>query len=399
MPIKPRCPYYGVCGGCQLQHLEYEEQLIMKQGMVREEMDKQGLAGVEVRPTIGMDDPWFYRNKVQFPIRSENNHLIMGYFKRRSHEVVNIKECYIQDPFITEIAQVARKIMEERGLTAYDEKTGQGLMRHFIGRAGVKTNELLLGLVINGKGIPAGFTIANEIKKQERLMHRLVSRHDDYPSYEKKRRIVGIVQNVNKARGNVIMGKDNTTLFGTPYMRERLGKYTFKVGILSFFQVNPIQAVKLYDVIAKFADLSGTEIVVDAYAGIGSIAFWLSGKAGIVVGIEERKEAVHNAQQNIDLNKINNVRMVEGLAEKSFPKKAEVVVLDPPRGGCSEKVLELVGRAAPRQIIYVSCNPETMARDLRILAGAGYKTEVVQPVDMFPQTEHIESVARLSRGG
>ncbi|OGB89870.1 23S rRNA (uracil-5-)-methyltransferase RumA [candidate division WOR-1 bacterium RIFCSPHIGHO2_01_FULL_53_15] len=394
--VKPRCPYFGTCGGCQLQHLAYEDQLDLKTGMVREQMEEKGVGGIEVKPTLGMKDPWFYRNKIQFPIRSQNNHLQMGYFKAKTHEVVNIKECYIQDPFLTEIAQIARGIFEERELSAYDEKTGQGLLRHFIGRSGFRTNEILLGIVINQRGLPAGFTVADEIKKQERLMHRLATRHDDYPKLTKRPRIVGIVQNVNTNRGNLILGQHNTKLFGSSFMHERLGKYNFHVHLPSFFQVNPVQAEKIYDLVRQYADLAGGEVVVDAYAGIGTIAFWLAGKAESVIGIEEREEAVKDANENIKLNSMVNITMKAGLIEKVFPKVADVVVLDPPRGGCSAKALESVVRSGARKVIYVSCNPETLARDLKALAG-NYKIDLIQPVDMFPQTEHVEAVAKLSR--
>lgn len=239
MRIEPRCPYFGTCGGCQLQHLSYETQLEMKRGMVREEMEKEGLAGIEIQPTLGMEDPWFYRNKIQFPIREQNNHLQMGYFKAKTHEVVNIKECYIQDPYLTEIAQIARKIFEDRGLTAYDEKTGKGLLRHFIGRSGFQTGEILLGIAINGKGIPAGFSVADEIKKHEREMHRMAARHEDYLRLDKKMRIVGIIQNVNTARSNVILGKNNTTLLGIPFLREKLDRFTFKLNLLFLFPDQP----------------------------------------------------------------------------------------------------------------------------------------------------------------
>ncbi|MFA5113299.1 MAG: 23S rRNA (uracil(1939)-C(5))-methyltransferase RlmD [Candidatus Margulisiibacteriota bacterium] len=397
--VKPRCPYYGACGGCQLQHLEYHDQLVLKTGIVREALAKEGVGEIGVRPTIGMEDPWFYRNKIQFPIRQQNGQLQMGYFRKRTHEVVNIKECYIQNPFLTEIAQIARKIFAERGLTAYDEKTGKGLLRHFIGRSAEATGELLLGIVVNAKGLPAGFTVADEIKKQERLMHRQVARHQDYPRFETRPKIVGIVQNSNLARGNVIMGQFDTTLLGIPFMREQLGRFKFKVGLHSFLQVNPTQTVKLYNLIKKYAELSGTEKVVDAYAGIGTIAFWLSEKAEGVVGIEEREEAVKDAKQNIALNKLANVTMVAGLAEKEFPKRADVAVLDPPRGGCSEQALKRIVRAEPRLIIYVSCNPTTLARDLKALVNEDYQIAAIQPVDMFPQTEHVEVVVKLSRGG
>jgi 23S rRNA (uracil1939-C5)-methyltransferase len=397
--IKPRCPYFGTCGGCQLQHIPYEDQLEMKRAAIKDAMENEGVAGIEIKPALGMEDPWFYRNKIQFPIRLQNNHLQMGYFKQKTHEVVNIKECYIQDPYLTEIAQIAREIFEKRGISAYDEKTGQGLLRHFIGRSGFQTNEILLGIVVNGKGLPAGFTVAEEIKKRERLMHRMVDRHQEYPRFDKKMRIVSIIQNTNTARSNVIMGKYNTTLLGSPFMRERMGKYKFDIQLNSFFQVNPLQAERLYDLVKRFAELTGSETVVDAYAGIGTISTWLSDKAGQVVGIEESEPAVKDANRNIKLNKLTNVKIELGMTEKAFPEQADVVVLDPPRGGCSEKALQVVTRAGPGKIIYVSCNPETMARDLKMLADKNYSVEVIQPVDMFPQTDHVEAVAKLSRRG
>lgn len=395
--VDPRCPYFGTCGGCQWQHLSYETQLQMKKELVEKSLAGVGLENIQVRPTIGMEDPWFYRNKIQFPIRQQNQHLQMGYFKQKSHDVVNIKECYIQDPFLTEIAQIAREIFEERGLPAYDESTGKGLLRHFIGRSGFQTREILLGIVINGKGLPAGFTVADEIKKQERLAQRMIARHREYHRMEKKARIVSIIQNVNLVRSNVILGKYNTNLFGANFMREKLGRFVFEIQLNSFFQVNPIQAKKLYDLVTEFAELSGKELVVDAYAGIGAIAFWLSAKAEKVIGLEESESAVRDAQRNIKLNNLTRVVMEQGMVEKGFPKKAEVVVLDPPRGGCSEKALQVVMGANPAKIIYVSCNPETMARDLKGLAANDYQIEAVQPLDMFPQTDHIETVAKLSR--
>lgn len=393
--VKPRCPYFGSCGGCQLQHLPYEEQLERKRAAVKECMEKEGLGGFEVKPTLGMKDPWFYRNKIQFPIREQNNQLQMGYFRQKTHEVVNIKECHIQDPFLTEIAQISRKLFEGRGLSAYDEKTGKGLLRHFIGRSAQNTDEVLLGIVVNGKGLPAGFTVAHEIKKQERLAIRMAKRHQDYPKIEKKSRIVGIVQNINTERSNVIMGQANTTLLGIPFFRDKLGEFAFNIRLLSFYQVNPQQAERLYNVVRKYAELSGSEVVVDAYAGIGPIAFWLSKYSAQVIGIEESKEAVKDAESNIKLNKIANVRIEQGTIEEKLAKKAEVAILDPPRAGCSEEALKAIVKAAPKKIIYVSCNPMTLARDVKVLGGSGYKLDVIQPVDMFPQTDQVEAVARL----
>jgi len=391
--IKPRCPYFGPCGGCQLQDIPYPIQLMLKREEVVDRLAEQGINSVKVEPVIGMDDPWFYRNKIQFPIRSQNGRLQMGYYKRRTHEVVNIKECYIQDPFLTEIAQIAHKIFEERGLSAYDEKSGQGVLRHFIGRSAFATNEILLGIVVNGRGLPAGFTVASDIKKQERLMHRLVARHQDYPNYEEKRRIIGIVQNINNFKSNVILGDKYNSLFGGTFIKDKLGKYIFKVQLPSFYQINPVQAVKLYDAVRDLAALTGRELVVDAYAGIGPVAFWLSTKAREVIGIEECAPAVKDALENIKFNNFVKVEMKLGKVEQLMPKKADVIVLDPPRGGCSEKVLGSVVKSGAKRVIYVSCAPESLARDLKILERHGYKTEVIQPVDMFPHTIHVESIA------
>src|SRR3989339_509838 len=349
--IKPRCPYFGPCGGCQLQDIPYPIQLMLKREEVVDRLAEQGINSVKVEPVIGMDDPWFYRNKIQFPIRSQNGRLQMGYYKRRTHEVVNIKECYIQDPFLTEIAQIAHKIFEERGLSAYDEKSGQGVLRHFIGRSAFATNEILLGIVVNGRGLPAGFTVASDIKKQERLMHRLVARHQDYPNYEEKRRIIGIVQNINNFKSNVILGDKYNSLFGGTFIKDKLGKYIFKVQLPSFYQINPVQAVKLYDAVRDLAALTGRELVVDAYAGIGPVAFWLSTKAREVIGIEECAPAVKDALENIKFNNFVKVEMKLGKVEQLMPKKADVIVLDPPRGGCSEKVLGSVVKSGAKRVI------------------------------------------------
>jgi 23S rRNA (uracil1939-C5)-methyltransferase len=396
--IKPRCPYFGACGGCQMQDIHYEQQLEIKKEAVVNALLREGLSDVPVEPTLGMKNPWFYRNKVQLPIRQQNGRLQVGYFKRHSHEVVNIKECYIQDPCLTEIAQIAREVFEDRKLTAYNEESGEGLLRHFVGRSGFQTGEMLLGIVINGNKLPSAFTVADEIKKRERLMNRLIGRHEDYPENIKKERIAGMVLNNNLTRSNVILGKANTTLMGTPFFKEKLWKFTFNIRLHSFFQVNPAQAVRLYDLVVKYADLSGEETVIDAYAGIGAISFWLAGQAANVIGIEEVTEAVRDASDNIRLNQLSNVRMVNGQVEKVFPKQAEVVILDPPRAGCSALALQKVVKARPGRIVYVSCNPQTLARDLKVLSDAGYRIEIVRPVDMFPQTDHVEVVVKLSRG-
>jgi 23S rRNA (uracil1939-C5)-methyltransferase len=340
--VKPRCPYFGKCGGCQWQDIPYNTQLSKKEEFVRNILTSVLQVPKEVvLPIIGMKEPWFYRNKIQLPIRMMNNRILMGYFMPKSHEVINIKECYIQDPYLTESAQIAREVFEREEVSAYDEKTGRGLLRHFIGKIGFQTNEVLLGIVINTKKLPSQFTVANEIKKRERLMIRNVAKREEYQKRNPKPRIAGIVLNENPSNSNVIMGLKNTTLFGRNHINERLGSFLFKNRLDSFFQVNPRQAFKLYNQIIDLAGLSGSETVIDAYSGVGPIALWL---------------------------------------------------INPPRKGCEIKTLTAILKINPKKIIYVSCNPNSLARDAKVLMEK-YKLKAVRPVDMFPQTYHVESVS------
>lgn len=405
--IKPRCPYFGKCGGCQWQDIPYNIQLSKKEEFVRNMLTSLlNISKETIQPIIGMKEPWFYRNKIQLPIRMMNNRILMGYFMPKSHEVINIKECYIQDPYLTESAQIAREVFEREEVSAYDEKTGRGLLRHFVGKIGFQTNEVLLGIVINSKKLPSQFTIANEIKKRERLMIRNVARREPYtktilvqgkayPKRDPKPRIAGIVLNENPSNSNVIMGMKNTTLFGRNHINERLGNFLFKNRLDSFFQVNPKQAFKLYNQIIEFAGLLGPETVIDAYCGVGPIALWLSEKAQEIIGIERSENAVKDARQNASLNRVNNIKFETGKIEKVLPKikrKIDIIVINPPRKGCAERTLAAILKIKPKKIIYVSCNPNSLARDAKMLMEK-YKLKTVRPVDMFPQTYHVESVS------
>jgi 23S rRNA (uracil1939-C5)-methyltransferase len=394
--LKPRCPYFGKCGGCQWQDIPYEIQLFKKESFVRNMLT--GLLHIPkevVQPIIGTKEIWFYRNKMQLPVRMMNNRILMGYFISGSHDVINIKECYIQDPYLTESAQIAREVFEREDLSAYDEKTGKGLLRHFVGKIGFQTNEILLGIVINSKKLPSQFTVANEIKKRERLMIRNVARKEEYPVRKPKQRIAGIVLNENSSNSNVIMGTKNTTLFGRNHINEKLGNFLFKNRLDSFFQVNPKQAFKLYNQVRDFAALTGSETVIDAYCGVGPIALWLSDKAQEIIGIERNENAIKDARQNAGLNQINNVRFEMGEIEKALPaikRKIDLIVVNPPRKGCEMKTLTAILKAKPSKVIYVSCNPNSLARDAKVLQER-YKLKAVRPVDMFPQTYHVESVS------
>jgi len=394
---KSPCPYFKTCGGCQLMDFSYGEQLELKKKMVENSLADEGLTALTVKPVLGMKIPWYYRNKVQFPIRRQNNRLQMGYFMKGTHEVVNINECLIQDPNLTEIARQARVIFEDRDLSAYDEKTGQGVLRHFVARSSLRTNEVFLGLVINGRKLPAAFSVAAEIKKRERTMQRLAAKCSDYPQAGEKKRIVGIVQNSNNSRGNVILGQQNTTLFGTPFYKEKLGRFFFMVRLNSFFQVNPIMAERLYNIVKELADLTGAETVVDAYAGLGAIAFWVAENAAKVICIEENEEAAADTLKNARANHLGNIVVEPGTVERKIGRRMDVLILDPPRSGVSELALKQILGHTPKTIIYVSCNPKTLARDVRRLLEAGYHAEDVQPLDMFPQTDHVEAVIKLQR--
>jgi len=370
-------------GGCQLEHISYEGQLKYKENQVRQVLARIAkLEDVIVHPIIGMDNPWHYRNKAQVPVGEKDGKLIAGFFKPRSHEIVDTNESLIQIPEINEAVQVVKEICGRLGIRAYNEESHKGVLRHIMARYGQQTGELMVVIVTRTADIP----------HRERLVEEIVERLPEVKS---------IVHNVNGKRTNVILGDKTTVLWGNEVIFDYIGDVKFAISALSFYQVNPVQTKVLYDKALEYANLRGSESVIDAYCGIGTISLFLAQKARKVFGVEVVPEAIEDAKKNAALNGIENVEFEAGEAEVVIPKwyeegnKADVLVVDPPRKGCDEALLQTIISMKPKKVVYVSCNPATLARDLRILEDGGYKTVEVQPVDMFPHTTHCEAVAKI----
>lgn len=384
--IKPECTIFEKCGGCQLQHLDYNEQLEFKQNRVKDCIERIGkLKDVTVHPAIGMEKPFRYRNKVQLPIGKTEGKLSIGFYSARSHRIVNMNSCGIQDKIADKIIGIIRNWMEDFNIAPYDEEKGSGIIRHIMVRKGFTTKEVMVVIVTNSNELPFG----------NKLIDLLICNVEGLKS---------VIQNINMSSTNVVLGKENKVLWGNDTITDYIGEFKFKISPLSFFQVNPVQTRILYEKALEYAELTGNETVFDAYCGTGTISLFLSKKAKKVYGVEIVPDAIENAIENASDNHVYNAEFVVGESEKIIPWmikkgiKADVVVVDPPRKGCAPELLEAIGQMKPDRIVYVSCDPATLARDLSILAGLGFETIEAQPVDMFPQTASIETVAKLKRG-
>ena len=383
--VKPECGIYKQCGGCQVQHLSYEGQLKMKHDTVVNHLKRIGhIEDANVLPTIGMQNPSRYRNKTQVPFGSADGKVVAGFYQKRSHEIINMQSCLIQTDISDQIVETMRQLCQELEIDPYNESLNLGVLRHVIVRVGFKTEEIMVTLV----------TRTHEIPNSELLIQRLVSK---YP------KIKSIAQNVNPKVTNVIFGDETRILYGESYIYDEMNGIRFAISPRSFYQVNPIQTETLYSKAVEYAQLSGNEIVFDAYCGIGTITLFLAQHAKQVYGVEIIPEAIEDAKMNARLNGFENTQFAVGKSEEIIPAWIEngivpdVIVVDPPRKGCDRSLLDTMLEAAPDRIVYVSCDSSTLARDLRVLIDGGYKLEVVQPVDMFPQTAHIECVAKLVR--
>ncbi|SFE64210.1 23S rRNA (uracil1939-C5)-methyltransferase [Bacillus sp. OV194] len=382
--VEPPCPIYKWCGGCQLQHLSYEGQLEFKRKQVEDVLQRIGkLENVPVLPTLGMgDEPWRYRNKAQVPVGERDGRLITGFYQKRSHEIVEMDSCIITGDTADDAIQAVKDILNKYGISAYEEKRHKGIIRHIIARYGKTTNELMIVLVTNGKELP----------NRNRIVDDIVSALPQIKS---------VVQNVNTRRTNVIFGDETKVLWGSEYIYDYIGDIKFAISARSFYQINPQQTKVLYDQALKYAELTGDETVIDAYCGIGTISLFLAQKAKKVYGVEIVPEAIEDARRNAELNGLDNTEFAAGESEVVIPALKEqgitpdVIVVDPPRKGCDEALIQTIIEMKPKRVVYVSCNPSTLARDLRILEDGGFKTLEVQPVDMFPQTTHVECVAQL----
>lgn len=381
---EPICGIYKRCGGCQLQHLSYEGQLDFKGQRVKDAIERIGKINPQVLPVIGMENPYNYRNKVQLPVGQANEEINIGFYALRSHDIINMEKCYIQDEISEKIMALVKQWMIENNIKAYDETTHTGILRHLMIRKGFKTSEVMVVLV----------TKANELPYKDEIIELLTSNVKE---------VISIIQNINSEKTNVILGLKSNTLWGKDVIQDYIGKFKFNISPLSFFQVNPVQTEVLYNKALEYANLTGDEIVFDAYCGTGTISLFLAQKAKKVYGVEIIPEAIENAWENAKLNSVDNVDFLVGKSEQVIPDlinkgiKADVVVVDPPRKGCERVLLEAIAKINPRRIVYVSCDAGTLARDLAILDELRYKTEKIQPVDMFPHTAHVECVALITR--
>jgi len=381
----PFCPIFKKCGGCTLQHMTYEEQLSFKTRVVKDTLERIGKCkSITVHDAIGMDEPYNYRNKVQFPVGTEKDSPVIGFYSKRSHRIVETPVCKIQHEIADSIREKIKELIIKYELTTYNEETGIGLVRHLTIRSSKKSDQVLVVFVINGKALPNSKEIANELVEA-------------FPQ------ISSITVNINQEKTNVILGDRNINIYGTDKITDYIEDLSFQISPLSFFQVNPVQTEVLYRKALEYAALTGTETVFDLYCGIGTITIFLAKKAKKVYGVEVVRSAIADAKQNAINNGINNIDFFAGEAEKVIPIlygdgiSADVVVVDPPRKGCEEKLLDTLVKMAPKRIVYVSCNPSTLARDVNYLEARGFVATEVQPVDMFPWTAHVETVLLLEQ--
>ena len=372
------CPLAKKCGGCQLQNLSYDEQLHLKQATAIRLLGRFG----HVEEIIGMEDPYHYRNKVQaaFGVNRQGQ-IISGVYQSASHRIVPVSDCMIEDTVADQIIVTIRGLLKSFKIRPYDEDTGRGTLRHVLVRRGWRSGEILVVLVTAHGMLPG----------KRNFVRALLQRHPD------------IVQNINAGQTSLVLGPHSEVLYGPGYIHEQLGDFTFRISPRAFYQINPVQTEVLYSKALEFAGLTGTETVIDAYCGTGTIGIFASRSAKEVIGVESNRDAVRDAIQNAKRNAADNVRFytadagefLQGMAQSGA--RADVVILDPPRAGSDKRFLSSLCRLAPERVVYVSCNPETLARDLDDLTAHDYRVTKIQPVDMFPHTEHIETVVQLSR--
>lgn len=403
--VEARCPVARACGGCQLQELDYREQLRFKERKVYNHLkriggmdrlflpeDREKAAGVldavVMEPIIGMEDPWRYRNKAQYPVGlGKDGQPAAGFYAGRTHSLIPAPglDCLLGCQENKELLKIILDFMKEYKIPPYDEAAHQGLVRHVLLRKGFSSGGLMVCLVINGEELPHGGELA------ERLRAAGVS---------------SVSYSVNMERSNVIMGTRIVNLYGPGYITDTIGDIEYRISPLSFYQVNPVQTEKLYGTALEFADLSGGETVWDLYCGIGTISSFLAKKAGKVYGVEIIPQAIEDARENARRNGIENVEFFVGKAEEVLPEqyernhvRADVIVVDPPRKGCDPVCLETILKMAPERVVYVSCDSATLARDVKFLEENGYRATRVRPVDMFPMGGHCECVVKLERVG
>ena len=384
--IEPKCEFARQCGGCQLQALSYDQQLVFKTNKVKGHLERiGGFTDIPMEPIIGMDELFHYRNKAQFPVgRNKEGKIVTGFYAGRTHNIIENRDCALGVAENKEVLDRVISHMEKYGIEPYNEATGKGLVRHVLIRYGYFTKEVMVCLILNG----------NKLPKEVQLVKSLC----EIPG------MTSITINVNKKRSNVILGEEIRLLWGQEYITDRIGDISYQISPLSFYQVNPMQTQKLYAKALEYADLHGEETVWDLYCGIGTISLFLAQKAKFVRGVEIVPAAIENAKENAKLNGLENTEFFVGKAEEVLPREykkngvyADVIVVDPPRKGCDETLLETMVEMNPERIVYVSCDSATLARDLKYLCERGYELRKVCPVDQFGMTVHVETVVLLSQ--
>jgi len=389
--VEPKCPYYRQCGGCQIQALSYEKQLEFKERKVRNNLERiGGFSEIPMEPIVGMEEPYHYRNKAQFPVGTDKDgHIVTGFYAGRTHTIIPNRDCALGLPVNREILDLVIDFMEKYHVSAYDEKTGKGLVRHVLIRCGFTSKEKMVCLIINGKSLPHSEKLVEALRKIDGM--------------------TSISINCNTERTNVILGRKTVVLWGQEYITDQIGEISYEISPVSFYQVNPVQTEKLYGLALEYADLHGEETVWDLYCGIGTISLFLAQKAKQVYGVEIIPQAIENAKRNAVKNGIENAEFFVGKSEEVLPEfyekeaaagrkaHADVIVVDPPRKGCDEKLLETIVKMAPDRVVYVSCDSATLARDLKILCENGYELKRARAVDQFCHTVHTESVCLMER--
>ena len=395
--VEPKCAFARRCGGCQIQEMSYDRQLVFKDQKIRGNLERIGgftkdQIDTVMQPVVGMEPPFGYRNKAQFPFGTDKEgNPITGFYAGRTHDIIANTDCALGVEQNKEILEIILQYMRENKIKSYDEKTGKGLIRHALIRYGFKTKEIMVCLVVNGKKLP----------KAERLIEKLIQIEG----------MTSITISPNTRRDNVIMGDSYEILWGQGYITDYIGNVKYQISPLSFYQVNPVQTEKLYGLALEYADLKGDETVWDLYCGIGTISLFLAQKAKQVYGVEIVPQAIDDAKENAKINAIDNAEFFVGKAEEVLPEyyaeyerehngetaHADVIVVDPPRKGCDETLLETIVKMQPEKVVYVSCDSATLARDLKYLCANGYEIKMCRGVDQFPQSVHVETVVLLSR--
>ena len=381
--VKADCPTYKRCGGCSLRHINYDETLKIKRDMVQNLANKTLDNGIKINEVLGMEVPYNYSNKLQYPVGVDKcGNPIMGVFARRSHEIIEVQKCLIQNEKAEQVAKRIFEFIKENNIPVYNEITGQGAIRHIVVKIGIRTNEIMCIIVSNKE----------KFDKESELVQEIVSKFSN---------IKTIIKNVNSKNTNVILGDKNIVLYGDGYIYDKLGEYTFKISANSFYQTNPVQTEKLYNKAIEFARLNEEDILCDLYCGIGTIGIFASKKVKKLYGIEIVKEAVEVAKENAKINNVNNIEFIIGDVEQAFKDLIEekniiptAIIVDPPTRGLDETTISKILDLEVKKLVYVSCNPATMVRDIKLM-NEKYEVKEIQPIDMFPFTSSIENVAVL----